>query len=355
MQIQSAEEIDFNSFENLEELRVRGQTSWCEIVIPALTLSKLRVLDVIDASLSNISRLWSLKKFRLWNGTILNRGPETLEILLQSLTEMNIQPDLFKLLSRELANERDVPRPGLRVFRCARFPFRRSFTPSITQRFLASHHLELRDSPSKVDEFFVNEAVKVLDLSRCQHLRRVVVSPSTRTGRRFLRANLSLTHLEDYSPFRHIEKLVLAFCPTVTDASIFADIPFLNLYGCENIRNFRGLGPSQKYLDLNGCVHLQNSDLLGMGDVEFLNLSHCSNITDVSPLMNNFFLFLEYCHNLQSVILKGSNFVLVSLKKSRLVNSVTLCGKIQSLHVEDCPELRKLQDSKDILQILFCS
>ena len=78
-----------------------------------------------------------------------------------------------------------------------------------------------------------------------------------------------------------VNTLDLSECSNITDVSALGRVHTLYLRGCDNITDVSALGGVHT-LDLSWCSEI--TDVSALGGVHTLNLSHCQNITDVSAL-----------------------------------------------------------------------
>ena len=105
--------------------------------------------------------------------------------------------------------------------------------------------------------------------------------------------NLSYFRFSEIKKINNIDTLILTRC-LVTNVTPFKDVRVLNLQHCCNIINVSPLR-NVRYICLSGC---KISDLSGLENADTLDLSGCNNITDVSPLKCVRVLDLSFCRNI---------------------------------------------------------
>ena len=106
--------------------------------------------------------------------------------------------------------------------------------------------------------------------------------------------NLDLSwcyNLTDVSALGNVKNLNLSGCPNLTDVSALGNVIDLNLNSCDNITDVSALGKVRK-LNLSSCDNI--TDVSALINVENLNLSACKNITDI-PCFNAKILDLSCC------------------------------------------------------------
>ena len=106
--------------------------------------------------------------------------------------------------------------------------------------------------------------------------------------------NLDLSccyNLTDVSALGNVIKLNLSCCYNLTDVSALGNVKNLNLSSCDSLIDVSALGNVIK-LNLSSCDNI--TDVSALINVENLNLSACGNITDI-PCFNAKILDLSCC------------------------------------------------------------
>ena len=101
----------------------------------------------------------------------------------------------------------------------------------------------------------------------------------------------SCANLTDVSALGNVNKLNLCGCDNLTDVSELGNVKELNLHGCECITDVSNLINVEK-LDLSGCYYITDIPCF---TAKILDLSRCCGITDFSKLINVQKLILQYC------------------------------------------------------------
>jgi hypothetical protein len=129
---------------------------------------------------------------------------------------------------------------------------------------------------------------KILNLSGCYLITDISVLSHLEA------LNISnCEYIMDASPLSKLSTLILSGCDSITDVSALGNIKNLDLSNCRNIYNFSALGQVKK-LNLSYCSNIGNlSDLI---NVDELDLSGC-DITDIPPF-NSRRLNLSNCHKI---------------------------------------------------------
>ena len=96
--------------------------------------------------------------------------------------------------------------------------------------------------------------------------------------------------------------LNLSWCSNITDVSALGGVHTLNLSGCINVTDVSALGGVHT-LDLSRCTNI--TDVSALGGVHTLDLEGCRNITDVSALGGVHTLDLRDCTNITDVSALG--------------------------------------------------
>jgi hypothetical protein len=135
--------------------------------------------------------------------------------------------------------------------------------------------------------------------------------------------------------FHNLQQFHLHQCFDLQKIDSLARIPYLTISSCSKIDDFSCLGQYQRYLSIKDCVGLKNSDLEKFGNVCYLSISKCDNITFIneSALVNNRFLFFLVLKNLREITLSGSGYLKVAFWNCPLLESILIKGRIYLLDV----------------------
>jgi hypothetical protein len=104
--------------------------------------------------------------------------------------------------------------------------------------------------------------------------------------------------ISDVSVLDNVHTLNLSHCVNITDVSPLINVHNLNLRFCKNIINYSILGKGTIHTLNLSYTNVLNEDIKSLGTLNTLILSGCSNITDVSPLINVRILDLSFCRNI---------------------------------------------------------
>jgi len=146
---------------------------------------------------------------------------------------------------------------------------------------------------------------KILNLSGCYLITDIRVLSHLEA------LNISnCQYIMDASPLSKLSTLILSGCDSIRDVSALGNIKNLDLSSCRNINDFSALGKVKK-LNLSYCSNISNlSDLINIDDLDLsgcditdippfnsrrLNLSNCHKITDFSKLTNVKELLFRHC------------------------------------------------------------
>jgi hypothetical protein len=129
-------------------------------------------------------------------------------------------------------------------------------------------HLTIRQLDN--DAITVGEGVRSLELS-VSHLKIIEFSKPQNIFQ------LSIADLQSFSKkelcrFSHLENVELLRSPNLTDVSEIQHVPMIQISCCKAIRNFSCLGKSQRFLSLDYCDSLQDSDLASFGSIHTLRV-----------------------------------------------------------------------------------
>jgi hypothetical protein len=111
----------------------------------------------------------------------------------------------------------------------------------------------------------------------------------------------------------HAQMVELYRCDRVKDISALKNVPYVKVDICDEIEDFPCLG-SQRYLELEELNQLQDEDIARFGNVSFLRISRCCNVTSADQLNCNKFLVFVECRDLQTVKLHCDQYLNVSLE-----------------------------------------
>jgi hypothetical protein len=151
---------------------------------------------------------------------------------------------------------------------------------------------------------------KILNLSGCYLITDISVLSHLEA------LNISnCEYIMDASPLSKLSTLILSGCDSIRDVSALGNIKNLDLSSCRNIYDFSALGKVKK-LNLSYCSNISNlSDLINVDDLDLsgcditdippfnsrrLNLSNCHKITDFSKLTNVKELLFRHCKQIKN-------------------------------------------------------
>jgi hypothetical protein len=128
--------------------------------------------------------------------------------------------------------------------------------------------------------------------------------------------------------FQNLQQFQLHQCFDLQKINSLARIPHVTIRSCSKIDDFSCLGQYQRYLSIKDCAGLKNSDLEKFGNVCYLSISHCDNITFITEcaLVNNRFLFFLALNNFRGITLAGSSYVKVKFWNCSLLESIHIKG-----------------------------
>jgi hypothetical protein len=160
----------------------------------------------------------------------------------------------------------------------------------------------------------------------------------------------------DLAPFQHIKKgiirvdqcvndhllanlqsLEISNCSSITDMSCFANIPVLNLNGCINITDVSPLSRCHN-LDFSFCDGI--TEVSSLKNVHRLVLDSCDNVTDVSGLENVYSLSIRIFQGESVSGLK--NVVILDIAHSENVSNISMLHSVRDLNITDCPKIKEL-------------
>ena len=104
--------------------------------------------------------------------------------------------------------------------------------------------------------------------------------------------------ITNVSPLSRIRTLNLSYCINIINISPLINVHNLNLSFCKNIINYSILGKGTIHTLNLSYTNVLDEDIKSLGTLNTLILSGCSNITDVSPLINVRILDLSFCKNI---------------------------------------------------------
>jgi hypothetical protein len=325
----------------LAELMLVGSSEPMLHAVPLESLEKLtlqRISNLGAVIVSLVSRLQSLQELTI-SGE--NSASEDLPLIqlnsLRSLTVQNIPsldltgfPNLtsftiisgvFDIFGKDTAYPRLISFDG---------PFKDS------EDFRQMHQLKkLRLHSYKrtqIKTFHIPDKVTSIDM-----YSNVVQFTSDSQNRRFDDVKLFNCDITDLSLFRYVTKMVLNTCIKLEDIEPLKNVQYLELTHCNNITNFSCLG-SQQMLFLQGCSSLTNSDVEKFANIRTLILHSCLGVTRLAE-MNNNNLVLYNCTRLEEINLSGSDFFLVKLFSCQYLKSLNITGQVEELSVKDCPSV----------------
>jgi hypothetical protein len=99
---------------------------------------------------------------------------------------------------------------------------------------------------------------------------------------RLLISNMQRFSEKELSRFARLEYVQLVHLPNLTDISPFHQVPVIIIISCHSIQNFSCLGKSQRYLTLDWCNSLCDRDLASFGSIHTLHVRYCQGITRIA-------------------------------------------------------------------------
>jgi hypothetical protein len=158
-----------------------------------------------------------------------------------------------------------------------------------------------------------------------------------RDGQRYLeikiRSCLNLNPLI-INQLKNVTRVNLEYCSWLYDITPLADVPYLRLSLCDNIKDYSCLG-KQRYLALENQNSLKNSDLHYFSNVYSLTIKWCKLISDISMLKNNVILVLHLSASRNPTLFGVNNHhVEFESPDSFKIEQVIVEGKIHHLKVE---------------------
>ena len=190
---------------------------------------------------------------------------------------------------------------------------------------------------------------KILNLSGCYLITDIRVLSHLEA------LNISnCQYIMDASPLSKLSTLILSGCDSIRDVSALGNIKNLDLSSCRNIYDFSALGKVKK-LNLSYCSNISNlSDLINIDDLDLsgcditdippfnsrrLNLSNCHKITDFSKLTNVKELLFRHCKQITN---KDMPFFV-----NKCFLDLTGCTNITNVDI--------LLDNVKVLDLSFCT
>jgi hypothetical protein len=263
----------------LEELNLFNTADYC--TFPALRLPLLSKLEVHQLELEDISSLTNLKKLLLESNKVgIIKGKEVIFKQLKEFTG-NINAltsedlDCFQNRLQSFSNERitEAMEDGFQT------------NPLIDRLNFTDVFLS-----GTVNRFCIGSKVKRLNLAQTGVSSLTLDYANQDLSKRFLFVDLSMTKISDVSIFSNTRKIYLNCCYSIKDISPLRNVEYIGLMKCPNVEDFSCLSGNQKYLDISYNTNVQNKDLEQFSHVQFLDISYCIRITDVSSLTNNLYI-----------------------------------------------------------------
>jgi hypothetical protein len=212
-------------------------------------------------------------------------------------------------------------------------------------------HLDIHESsdPLLSNSFPIGAKMRNVDLSGCQVIQ--FLTGIQLQKKHYHRFNLSETKISDVSNLRNITQLILVGCHFIEDINPLKNVPFLDISSCDRIRDFSCLG-KQKYVRIAGSRQLKDADLLNFGDVQHLDIRSLSGVTDVSPLRNNLYRYLDGCRGIETMNFHGKDYIHISANDLKSAVVVNVYGHVYELSVKGRSK-SKVNGSENI-EYLLC-
>jgi hypothetical protein len=217
--------------------------------------------------------------------------------------------------------------------------FSYAFIDTETDKHISSEFISRFTNFENLD-FSMNRSLKKLEIGpKVTNLQANGSSIKHLTGfhreKHYFKLYLNQTPIEHISSaFENITAVSLNNCPSLCDVSALSQVPNLSLVNCRRIKNFSCLGGrKQRYLNLSHNQQLKNSDVAGLGDVFYLDISSCPLISDLFPLENNFYLVANDCDGIRKCHFLGKNYLLISLMNCRNIEKIKVSHPIYQLRL----------------------
>lgn len=130
--------------------------------------------------------------------------------------------------------------------------------------------------------------------------------------------------------------LNLSNCSQVTDLSVLKNIHSLDLSYCRCISDDISALENTYILNLKGCENITNVSMLG--NLHTLNLSYCYYITDVSMLGNLHTLDLDHCYFIYDITMLG-NLHTLNISYCNYVKDVSMLENVHTLDITGCSKI----------------
>jgi hypothetical protein len=309
--------FDINCLVHLEEFSLFNTGDYC--ILPALRLPLLSKLEVHQLELEDISSLINLKKLVL----------ESIKIGIIKGKEV-----IFKQLREFTGNLNTLTSADLDCFQNKLQSFSNDRTAeAMEDAYPLIDRLNFADVSlsGMINCFFIGSKVKRLNLSQTGVSSLTLDAANQDLPRRFLFVDLSMTKISDVSIFSNTRKIYLNCCYGLKDISPLRSVEYIGLMKCPNVEDFSCLSGNQKYLDISYNTNVQNKDLEKFSHVQFLDISYCTRVTDVSSLTNNLYITATNCPGLMTVELFGKDYLMVSVEGCKNLKKIKIHGFVSDL------------------------
>jgi hypothetical protein len=141
--------------------------------------------------------------------------------------------------------------------------------------------------------------------------------------------------------YPNLQRINVNNCFELRKIDSLANIPYITIDNCRKIEDFSCLGSSQRFLMMTSCPNLKNSDLGNFGNIPYLSISLCANITSIERtfLKNNRYLHFLDLENLQKIHLSGTSYVKVRIRSCQQLNTLKITGRVDVLNLYNCDKL----------------
>jgi Leucine-rich repeat (LRR) protein len=157
--------------------------------------------------------------------------------------------------------------------------------------------------------------------------------------------SLSDNDISDLSAFTKLEKITLIDCLEVKNISCLRQVSYLNFSGSFHIEDFSCLSSEyQKFVNLSRCK-IQDNDALTLGNIPSLIIASCHKIQKITLSQGSRY-FVGDSSSLVEVVLRGSEFLHVSLALCDYLQNVMIEGKVYFLNMIGSVDVAKTIKNK---------
>jgi hypothetical protein len=318
---------------NLEGLTFHGTDKIGEEaslpILPLPTLKKLKVVDLNEINISGLSSLISLHVSQRRRPVVIT-GKEEIFPKLRCINGLINSSNDLKLFQRNLDSR--VYLAHLRANNIQEFVQEQQ---NLQELIIECQAVESAFTVG----FSCKDKVNFLRMATQKNLSyNDLPKQFPRKFRNFsLRRHPSISTLPT---FENLTQIALIGCYQLQNIDSIAAISCITIHDCPNIIDFSCFGASQRYLSLAGCPRLKDSDLENFGNIMWLSITGCHEITCIheGSLLNNRYLILSFL-SLKEIHLGGFSYVKVSLQLCSELISFSITGNVQFLQLYFCDKL----------------